>query len=440
MTKYFGTDGIRGKANEGLTVELALKVGQYLGYTHRGKKIVVGQDTRLSSTMFASAIAAGATSYGADVYLLGVCATPALAYTVNNHGFEGGVMISASHNPYHDNGLKCFASNGMKISSQFEDEIESYIDGDISIEPAHENEIGRVIDFASGVDAYLEHIESLIDVRFDNLKIVLDCANGSAVSSAENAFKTLGANVIVMNNEPDGININTNCGSTHPESLMDRVVSEKADMGFAFDGDADRCLAVDHKGNLVDGDGILYILGRYLKEKEMLKDDTIVSTVMANIGFKKVCEKYGLNVITTQVGDRYVYQEMFANDYKLGGEQSGHIILKDYATTGDGVLTALVLSEVAVKHNQSLFELNEEFVQYPQLLENLRVKDKKVILEDATVAKEIERIENELGDEGRILVRPSGTEPLIRVMVEAQTQEICDRHVSDMIEIIKNIG
>lgn len=439
MGKYFGTDGLRGKANDELSLDIAIKVGQYLGYSFKGEKLVVGQDTRLSSSMFASAIAAGATSMGADVYLLGVCATPALAFAVKNEGFSGGVMISASHNPYYDNGLKCFASTGMKISADLEQKIEAYIDGEITIDVASSNEIGNVVAFPQGLETYIQYLESLIDVRFDGLNIVLDTANGSAVSSAERLFKDLGANVTVMNNKPDGININTECGSTHPEALQAKVVELKADMGFAFDGDADRCLAVNHKGEMVDGDEILYILGGFLKAKNELKEDTIVSTVMANLGFLKSCHKVGLNVITTDVGDKHVYASMNDNDYKLGGEQSGHIILKDYATTGDGVLTALVIAEVASKAGKTLAELGSECIRFPQLLKNVRVNDKQAVMDHASVKEAEARIHHELGEAGRLLLRPSGTEPLVRVMVEAQTDDLCERYVNDMINVINNI-
>lgn len=439
MGKYFGTDGLRGKANEALSLDIAIKVGQYLGYSFKGEKIVVGQDTRLSSGMFASAIAAGATSMGADVYLLGVCATPALAYAVKNEGFAGGVMISASHNPYYDNGLKCFASTGMKISADLEEKIEAYIDGEISIDVAHSNEIGRVVEFPEGLETYIQYLESLIDVRFDSLNIVLDTANGSAVSSAERLFKDLGACVTVMNNNPDGLNINTECGSTHPESLQAKVVEMGADMGFAFDGDADRCLAVNHKGEMVDGDEILFILGRFFKSEKQLKEDTIVSTVMANLGFLKSCQKSGLNVITTDVGDKHVYASMNENDYKLGGEQSGHIILKDYATTGDGVLTALVIAEIASKAGKTLAELGSECIRFPQLLQNVPVNDKQAVMNHDSVKEAENRIHRALGDEGRLLLRPSGTEPLVRVMVEAQTDDLCEHYVNDMINVINNI-
>ncbi len=439
MVKYFGTDGIRGDANGKLTVDLALKVGKYLGHLNKGKKLVVGQDTRLSSTMFASALAAGATSMGADVYMLGVCATPGLAYVIAKGDFEGGVMISASHNPYYDNGLKVFASNGMKISNEMELEIESYVDGEIQVELAKDSDIGIVVDYGEGLNTYTEYLKSLIDVRFNGLTVALDMANGSAVSSARNLFEQLGATVIAINENPDGVNINTDCGSTHPDKIMKLVKETGADLGFAFDGDADRCLAVNNQGKLVDGDEILYIMGLYLHNAGELKDDMVVTTVMANLGFMKSCDRVGLKYVTTDVGDKNVFAEMVANDYKLGGEQSGHIILRDYATTGDGVLTALVLTEIVVKAGLTLSELGKDFEQYPQLLKNLKIADKDVVMNHPSVIKGIEEASKQLGDDGRILVRPSGTEQLIRVMVEAKTDELCEYHVSSMLEIIKSI-
>ena len=439
MGKYFGTDGIRGNANGGLTVDLAMQVGKYLGMMHQGKNIVVGQDTRLSSSMFANAIAAGASSMGAHVYMLGVCATPGLAFTIANGEFAGGVMISASHNPYYDNGLKVFASNGMKISAERELAIESYIDGEVSFPLAVDANIGRVVDYSNGLSHYIAYLESLIDVDFSGLTVALDLANGSAISSARKLFEDLGAKVMVINEDADGININTDCGSTHPEKIMQFVLDSKADLGFAFDGDADRCLAVNHEGKLVDGDEILFILGLYLRDKAMLKDDMIVTTVMANLGFMKSCDRQNLNYVATDVGDKNVYAEMVANDYKLGGEQSGHIILKDYATTGDGVLTALVLTEVVKKAGKSLSELGQDFEQYPQLLKNIRIDDKNRIMNHPDIIKAIMNATQELGDDGRILVRPSGTEQLIRVMVEAKSDAICEHHVNTILELIQSI-
>lgn len=439
MGKYFGTDGLRGDANGKLTVDIALKVGQYLGYFHKGKKIVVGQDTRLSSTMLANALAAGATSTGASVYMLGTCATPGLAYTISNGLFAGGVMISASHNPYYDNGLKVFADTGMKISNELELDIESYIDGTINIPLANKEEIGIVHPYSEGLRPYIDYLRSLIDVDFKGLRIALDMANGSAISSARELFESLGAEVIAINENPDGFNINTDCGSTHPKKIMDLVVSSKADIGFAFDGDADRCMAVNENGKLVDGDEMLFILGRYLNQKGELKDNVVVTTVMSNLGFMKSCDAIGLKYVTTDVGDKNVFAEMAAHDYKLGGEQSGHIILKDYATTGDGVLTALALTEVAVKASKKLSELGKDFVQYPQLLKNIKIEDKNVVMNNELVIEAIRSAEVALGEEGRILVRPSGTEQLIRVMVEAKTQEICEKYVESVLDVIKTI-
>lgn len=439
MGKYFGTDGIRGKANEALTPELALKVGQYLGYKFKNQKLIVGKDTRLSSSMLEHAIAAGAASMGADVYLLGLCATPALAYVLRTEGFAAGVMISASHNPYEDNGLKCFNSDGMKINEELESEIESFIEGQLEIDYAHAEGLGEIYDYAEGLQIYLNYVESCVEHRFDNFKIVLDLANGSAVSSAEKAFKDLGAEVVIMHNEPNGININKDAGSTHIDALKNRVLEEQADMGFAFDGDADRCLAVDHLGNVVDGDKILYLLGNELSRLDRLHHDTVVSTVMANLGFLKSMKSKGLKTIQTDVGDKNVFKEMVTNNYQLGGEQSGHIIIYEYSTTGDGVLTALKCAETVCKHQTSLFALTEDCMEFPQILKNVRVTSKEEIMNHESIDKKIAEITEVLGDNGRILVRPSGTEPLVRVMVEAETLEICDRYVEEMIAVIHEI-
>ena len=439
MSKYFGTDGIRGVANQALTVEMALKVGQYLGWVNKGQKILVGQDTRLSGPMLSQALAAGAASSGCDVYVLGVCATPCVSYLVEKEGFAGAVMISASHNPFQDNGLKCFASDGTKISDALQDEIEAYIDGLVTLDRADSESIGRIVEYSQGLSVYLEYVESIVTTPLHGLKVVLDNANGSAVSSSKQAFEDLGAKVQLMHSSPDGININTNCGSTHPESLQEEVVRLCFDVGFAFDGDADRCMAVDHEGNLVDGDGILYILGQFLREKGLLHNDTIVSTVMANLGFVKACERLGFKLITTQVGDKYVFASMDESHASLGGEQSGHIILKELMRTGDGVLVALLLAEVMVEKKASLQELLEGFESFPQILENIRVKNKHEVMSAQGVLEAEERIAETLGNDGRILVRASGTEELVRVMVEAKTSELCRMHVNDMIEVIQTI-
>lgn len=439
MGKYFGTDGIRGQANGRLTPELALKVGQYLGYKYRGKKILLGQDTRLSSSMLSSSLAAGITAMGADAYILGVCATPALAYTVKSEDFEAGIMISASHNPFEDNGLKVFSHQGVKISDALELEIEDYIDGKVEISYADPQDIGCVVAYEAGMDAYRRYLEEIVTESFSGLKIVLDLAHGSAVSSARKVFQDLGAEVIAINDAPNGVNINVDAGSTHPEGLMEAVVSTGADVGFAFDGDADRCLAVDHTGTLIDGDKILYAFAAFMKREGSLKDNTVVATVMANLGFMRSLKELEIDVIATQVGDKYVYQQMLEGDYALGGEQSGHVILRDYATTGDGVLTALKLTQVMVSEGKSLHELTTPCLRFPQLLKNIKVKSKEVFMKHETVLNAIDSISKELGDEGRILVRPSGTEELVRVMVEAKTDELCQKYVEEMIGIINSI-
>lgn len=440
MSKYFGTDGIRGEANKTLTLEIALKVGQYLGYKYQGNSLLVGQDTRISGAMFAAAIAAGASSMGAHVSMLGVCSTPAISHLTVERGFSGAVMISASHNPYQDNGLKCFASSGMKISDELQDEIESYIDGEIEIPLAASAQIGVITNYEAGMNYYLDYIEGIVQTPLNGLKIVLDNANGSAASSSQKAFEDLGAHVHVIHNHPNGTNINADCGSTRPESLMATVKELEYDMGFAFDGDADRCLAVDEHGNLIDGDGILYILANDLKEQGLLHNDTIVSTVMANIGFVKATEAKGFKVVQTDVGDKHVFASMVEHDYSLGGEQSGHIIVKEYMNTGDGVLTGLMLAEIVAKQKKSLSELLDGMVSYPQVLHNMFVGDKHVIMNHPDVIEREKVINQSLSGEGRILVRASGTENLIRIMVEAQTNELCDEHINDMIKVIRSIG
>ena len=440
MGKYFGTDGIRGEANKTLTLDIALKVGQYLGSQYKGKKLLVGQDTRLSGNMFASAIASGASSMGAHVYMLGVCSTPAVSYLVVEKEFAGAVMISASHNPYQDNGLKCFAASGMKISDDMQDDIEAFIDGEIELEFADSESIGRINDYAHGMENYISFIESVVQTPLKGLKIVLDNANGSAVSSSQKAFEDLGAQVHVMHSEPNGVNINYHCGSTHPESLMEKVKELKYDMGFAFDGDAERCLAVDHEGNLVDGDAILYILAQDLEARGLLNQSTIVSTVMANIGFIKAAKAKGFNVVQTDVGDKHVFAEMVEKDYALGGEQSGHIIVKRYMNTGDGVLTALMIAEIVAKANDSLQSLLDGMLIFPQVLHNMSVEDKHLIMGHESVLEAERNINEALEGDGRILIRASGTENLIRIMVEAQTHELCEGHISDMIKVIRNIG
>lgn len=439
MGKYFGTDGIRGKANETLSIDTAFKVGLFLGkqFVQGHRKVLIGKDTRLSSGMFESALAAGFSAGGSDVYLLGVCSTPALAYLTKRDDFDCGVMISASHNPYYDNGIKCFASNGVKISAKLEDAIEAYLDGNQAIELAVNEQIGHVYNFAEGLVEYRQFIESLCHFSLKGKKIVLDLANGSATSSARAIFESLGASLLILNDKPNGININTKCGSTHPEMMVQAVVDNHADMGFAFDGDADRCIACDHLGNLIDGDKILYACGLFMKEQGKLVKDTIVTTVMANLGFYKLMSKLGISTAQTQVGDKYVYDCMVKEGYVLGGEQSGHIIFKEYATTGDGVLTALKLAEVAVMRNESLYDITKDLVIYPQLLKNVKVQDKYIALENQALCETVSDIEHKLGDDGRILVRPSGTEPLVRIMVEAVNADLCRQYVEDVIDVIQ---
>lgn len=439
MGKYFGTDGIRGVANDFLSADLALKVGEYLGHKFKGKKLIIGKDTRISGDMLEHALASGAMSKGADVYLLGVCATPALAYVLKTSGFAGGIMISASHNPYYDNGLKCFNDQGMKLSAELEAEIEDYIEGNITLDKVEADALGRIYDYSAGLDQYLAHLESIVTYPLNGYKIVLDLGHGSAVSSAEKLFTDLGADVVVMNGEPNGININVDSGSTHMDGILAKVVETKADMGFAFDGDADRCLAVDHLGNLIDGDKILYLLGVEFKKDNHLIHNTVVSTVMANLGFLKSMEKAAINVVTTDVGDKHVYANMHDNGFVVGGEQSGHIILSEFATTGDGVLTALKCAEVVAHQKSSLYELTKDCVEYPQILKNVVVESKDVVMNHVDVLEKIESIKNKLGTEGRILVRPSGTEPLVRVMVEAQTIDVCELHVEEMIAVIETL-
>lgn len=443
MGKYFGTDGIRGKANESLTVQTAFSVGIYLGYlfsqTSKGR-ILIGRDTRISSTMFEAAIAAGATAAGCDVYLLKVAPTPAIAYLVKSEGFDCGVMISASHNPFYDNGIKIFDAQGSKLSASVETEIERYIDGEADISFVVDGAVGQSFDYPEGLDKYLDWMASLFDFDCQNKRIIIDCANGSAVSTAQRMLSRFGCDVRALHHSPDGVNINTDCGSTHPQHLQKAVVELGADVGFAFDGDADRLIAVDEFGNLIDGDKILFACGLHLKKYKGLNKNSIVTTVMSNLGLYKALQKEEINFIQTQVGDKYVYEQMLLQDVKLGGEQSGHIIFKDHATTGDGLLTAMKLLEVMADSGQSLAALTEPVAIFPQLLKNVRVNDKQAVMEDAQLKEKIRVLEEELHGNGRILVRPSGTEPLVRVMVEAQSEELCNRLVNEVVELIKTKG
>lgn len=445
MGKYFGTDGFRGEANIDLTVEHAYKVGRFLGW-HLGKekkrpKVVIGKDTRRSSYMFEHALVAGLTASGANAYMLYVTTTPSVSYVVRTEQFDCGIMISASHNPYYDNGIKLINAKGHKMDAEVEEQIEAYIDGEIGELPfATKSDIGRAEDYASGRNRYIGYLISLATRSFKNVKVGLDCSNGSSSSIAKNVFETLGAEVYVINNEPDGTNINTNCGSTHIEILKGFVKENHLDVGFAYDGDADRCIAVDENGAEVNGDLILYVCGKYMKEHGALNNNTVVTTVMSNLGLYKAFDRAGIDYEKTAVGDKYVYENMSRNGHGLGGEQSGHIIFSKFATTGDGILTSLKIMEAMLEQKQSLGQLVKDVDIYPQILENVKVRDKKDAREDADVITAVEAVEKELGNDGRILVRESGTEPLVRVMVEAKTHEICREHVDRVVKVLRQKG
>lgn len=447
MGKYFGTDGFRGEANVTLTVEDAYKVGRFLGWYYGQKtkadrcRVVIGKDTRRSSYMFEYSLVSGLTASGADVYLLHVTTTPSVSYVVRTEEFDCGIMISASHNPYYDNGIKVINGRGEKLEEETIEKIESYLDGEMGEIPfAKRDAIGRTVDYAAGRNRYIGYLISLATRSFKNMRIGLDCANGSASAIAKNVFDALGAETHVINNTPDGLNINTNCGSTHIEGLQKYVVENHLDVGFAYDGDADRCLAVDSEGKLVDGDKILYVCGKYMKEQGTLVNNTVVTTVMSNFGLYKAFERDGISYEKTAVGDKYVYENMSQNGHCLGGEQSGHIIFSKHATTGDGILTSLKLMEVILEKKETLAKLADEVQIYPQVLKNVRVKDKEAAQADRDVQAEVQKVSDALGDTGRILVRPSGTEPLIRVMVEAPTDEICGKYVAQVVEMIEKKG
>lgn len=442
--KYFGTDGFRGEANVDLNVVHAYKVGRFLGWYYGQEhkaRIIIGKDTRRSSYMFEDALASGLTASGADVYLLHVTPTPSVSYVVRTEQFDCGIMISASHNPYHDNGLKVINGNGHKLEAEVEEKIEEYIDCvEDTIPFATRDKIGRTIDYAIGRHRYIGYLMSLATRSFKNVRVGLDCANGSSYSVAKGVFDALGAKTYAIGMEPDGTNINDGCGSTHIGNLQKFVLENNLDIGFAYDGDADRCLAVDDKGEIIDGDAILYLCGCYLKEKGELNNNTIVTTVMSNLGLYKALDKKGIAYEKTIVGDKYVNANMTENGHSLGGEQSGHIIFSKYAVTGDGVLTSLMLMEVMLEKKKKLSELRRELKIYPQLLKNVRVSDKAAARQDADVVEAAKKVEEALGDEGRILLRESGTEPLVRVMVEAKTQELCEKYVNDVVEVLYRKG
>lgn len=457
MGKYFGTDGFRGEANVNLTADHAYKVGRFLGWYYTQKKIqsgdstpariVIGKDTRRSSYMFEYTLVGGLVASGADAYLLHVTTTPCVAYISRVDSFDCGIMISASHNPYYDNGIKLINGDGEKMDEATIKLIEDYLDGksDMLSEAdglpfAHRQNIGRTVDYISGRNRYIGYLISLGMYSFRGKKVGLDCANGSSWNVAKAVFDALGAETYVINASPDGTNINNNAGSTHIESLQAFVKEKKLDVGFAYDGDADRCLCVDENGNVVDGDAILYIYGRYMKERGKLVTNTVVTTVMSNFGLYKAFDEIGIDYAKTDVGDKYVYEYMMKNGCRLGGEQSGHIIFSKYASTGDGILTSLKIMEVIMAKKAKLSELAAPFKAYPQVLINVRVKNKAAARNDLDVIAATKKVEQTLGDTGRILLRESGTEPVIRVMVEAADEKECQSLAQSVVDVIINKG
>ena len=441
MRKYFGTDGIRGIAGESLTADLSFKVGKALGKLLTEKKehpkVVIGRDTRISCDMIEQALTAGLTSTGVNVMTVGTIPTPAIAYLTKTIETDSGIMISASHNPYQDNGIKIFGPDGFKLTDEQELEIESLIDNSEQIKNASFEKIGKVYGGNELTQKYIQHIKQSITGDLSEIKIALDCANGATTGVAPFIFGDLEADIETIGCQPNGININDNVGSTKIETISEFVKENNVDVGFAFDGDGDRVLAVDAKGNIVDGDKIMFILAKHLKEQGELKDNMVVSTVMSNIGFYKAIEENGLQSVKTAVGDRYVVEEMRKNDYSLGGEQSGHIVLMNYATTGDGILTAVKLADIIKTSGKSLEELASEVNIYPQKLVNIKVVDKKTAMEDSEILAECEKVEKELEGNGRILLRASGTENLIRVMVEASSNELTDKYCEQVAKIVR---
>ena len=447
MGKYFGTDGFRGEANVTLTVDHAFKVGRFLGWYYgknheNGKaKIVIGKDTRRSSYMFEYSLVAGLTASGADAYLLHVTTTPSVSYVARTEDFDCGIMISASHNPFYDNGIKLINAAGEKMKEDVIAEIEKYLDGELGDCLLYTSpNIGCTVDYTAGRNRYMGYLMSLAIYSFKGIRVGLDASNGSAWTLAKAVFDALGAKTYVINAAPDGTNINANCGSTHIEGLQDLVRREHLDVGFAFDGDADRCLCVDEKGEVITGDHILYIYGCYMKDRDKLVGNKVVTTVMSNFGLYKAFDAVGIEYEKTKVGDKYVYECMSENGYRIGGEQSGHIIFSKYATTGDGIITALKMMEVMLAKKKTLSELAAPLVIYPQVLKNIRVTDKTQAQDDADVKAAVEAVANALGADGRILVRESGTEPVVRVMVEAGSTEECEKYVDQVIDVIKSKG
>lgn len=458
MGKYFGTDGFRGEANESLTAERAFKVGRFLGWYIKEKKIrngsaerariVIGKDTRRSGYMFEYALVGGLVASGADAYLLHVTTTPSVAYVVRSEGFDCGIMISASHNPFYDNGIKLFNGQGEKMDDNTTALIENYLDGKVTVfgqeftevPYAKRDEIGRTVDYVAGRNRYIGYLISLGMHSFKGYKVGLDCANGSAWNIAKSVFDALGATTFVMGAEPDGTNINRDCGSTHIEGLQKFVVDNGLDVGFAFDGDADRCLCVDEKGNLVDGDLIMYIYARYLKERGKLLGNTVVTTVMSNFGLYKALDEIGIEYAKTAVGDRFVYEYMSEHGHSIGGEQSGHIIFSKYATTGDGILTSLKIMQAMIDKKSSLSRLASPVTVYPQVIKNTKVADKAAVRSDSEVLAAVKAVESKLGKDGRILLRESGTEPVVRVMVEAESETLCNAYANEVVQVIKAKG
>ena len=443
MGKYFGTDGFRGEANKTLTVEHAFKIGRYLGryYGQEHKaKVVIGKDTRRSSYMFESALCAGLTASGADAYLLHVTSTPSVSYIARADDFDCGIMISASHNPYYDNGIKLINANGEKMEDAILDGIEAYIDSDTELPYAVREEIGQTVDYSAGRNRYIGYLISLATRSYKKYKIGLDCANGSTWQMAKSVFDALGADTYVTANHPDGLNINVDCGSTHIENLRKFVLENKLDVGFAFDGDADRCLAVDEKGNVINGDHILYVNAKYMQERGTLGSSKVVTTIMSNMGLYKALDALGIGYEKTAVGDKYVAENMRENGHLIGGEQSGHIIFGQLANTGDGILTAIKIMECITESKEPLSVLASGMRMYPQMLKNVVVTDKDETLACAEVKEAVAKVENELGENGRVVLRKSGTEPLLRVMVEANTQELCNEKVDEIIDAMAKAG
>ena len=458
MSKYFGTDGFRGEANRTLTADHAYTIGRFLGWYYGMLKrrqgdssparIVIGKDTRRSSYMFEYTLVGGLVASGADAYLLHVTTTPSVAYVTRTDGFDCVIMISASHNPYYDNGIKLINSNGEKMEESTISLIEDYIDGKLElfgqhydeVPFAHQEKIGCTVDYVAGRNRYMGYLISLGLYSFKGMRVGLDCANGSSWNIAKSVFDALGAKTYVINAEPNGTNINNNAGSTHIEGLQALVKEKGLDVGFAYDGDADRCLCVDEHGNVVDGDAILYIYGAYLKERGELAGNTVTTTIMSNFGLYKAFDKLGIDYAKTPVGDKYVYEHMAQTGCRIGGEQSGHIIFSKYATTGDGILTSLKMMEVMLAKKKTLSELAAPFKIYPQVLKNVRVTDKKAAQNDAAVQEAVAKVADALGDTGRILVRESGTEPVVRVMVEAPDHDTCQKYVDEVVDVICSRG